>query len=265
MSSSARDALADIGVLVTRPAHQADELVGAIESAGGRAYRFPVIDIVPRDAEETAREAAALDTPDIVIYVSANAVRYGAHALTDTAATTAAIGPATAAALAQAGRAPDVVPADGYDSERLLATAALRDVDGKTVTIVRGQTGRELLADRLRQRGANVQYLSAYRLTPHRFPAAELERLERSWRDGDIDAVMVLSVASLDGLLGALPPYCRRALAAARLVGPGERVIQTALDRLPGANVVLAPGPGASDMVGALVDSLRKNHRTPEE
>src|SRR5210317_728923 len=69
--------LQGVGVLVTRPRTQAIELVNAIEAQGGDAYCFPVIDIVPLE-DVTVREAAnALEHPDIVIFISRNAVEYG--------------------------------------------------------------------------------------------------------------------------------------------------------------------------------------------
>jgi len=65
------------GVLVTRPRHQADELVAAIEALGGVAIPFPVIEIVPRNAAEVHTEVAALQEPAITIFISRNAVDHG--------------------------------------------------------------------------------------------------------------------------------------------------------------------------------------------
>ena len=253
--------LAGVGVLVTRPAHQAHELIRAVEARGGRVHTFPVLDIVPRTAADIAADADALGPPDVVIFVSANAVRCGLSVFAGSDAKFAAIGPATAAAIAGADSHTDIVPSAGYDSEHLLAEDSLKRVAGKTVTIVRGESGRELLAETLRQRGANVQYLSVYRREKREFSAAELAAVEDAWQSGGIDAVVVMSVASLDGLLHALPPHRLRDLTNTPLVGPSERVIQTALERLPGVRCVQSPGPGASDVVDALVASL---HRDPD-
>jgi len=248
--------LAGVDVLVTRPAAQADALVEAIEAAGGHAHRFPVIDIVPETAGSVAAWIAELQPADILIFVSANAARLGLAAVRGSASSVAAIGPATAEASRDAGRSVDIQPAGGYNSEHLLATDALKDVDGKTVTIVRGQSGRELLAETLRSRGALVQYLSVYSRQRHDFTAKELAAIERVWQDEGIDAVIVMSVASLDALLDSLPQSCLDALPQTRLVGVSERVIQTALGRLPGVHGVLAPGPRADDLLGALIASL---------
>ena len=73
----ADDALAGIRVLVTRPKAQAERLVNAIAARGGTAIEFPSIETRARDAAEVARAMAELFEPDIAIYVSANAARFG--------------------------------------------------------------------------------------------------------------------------------------------------------------------------------------------
>ena len=240
------------GVLVTRPADQSQELVEAIESRGGHAINLPVLKIEPRPKAEILRHADALDTADIVVFVSTNAVRYGFDAFDGGSARIAVIGPATARAVEERGARVDIRPDGGADSEHLLASAELQALAGKTVTIVRGQSGRELLAETLARRGANVQYLSAYRRCPRSFTDRELTLLDRAWEAGNIDAVVVMSVASLDALLDTLPAAWHARLARTPLVGPGERMIQTALERLPDATCVQSPGPGALDVVAAL-------------
>jgi hypothetical protein len=68
---------------------------------------------------------------------------------------------------------------------------------------------------------------------------------------------MIMSVASLDNLIEILPNYCRGQLRKTRLVAPSARVIQTALERIPGATGILSAGPGATEMTGALIASLQ--------
>ena len=246
-----------VGVLVTRPQHQADDLVAAIEAAGGRAYRFPVFDIVPREPAEVKRDIGSMGPSDIVIFVSANAVRFGLGIIGHPQPRVAAIGPATAAALKQAGVTVDIRPQDGFTSEHLLFEPALNEISGQAVTIVRGERGRELLAETLRCRGADVRYLSVYSTRPHTFTAAEIDEVVEALRSRRIAAVIVMSVATFDHLERALPPDCLDALAGTLLVAPGGRVIQTLAERLPGAICIESPGPGANDLTGALIAALR--------
>jgi uroporphyrinogen-III synthase len=251
--------LAGAGVLVTRPRHQVDELAAAIERAGGTAIDFPVMDIEGRERSALEREHASLPPPDIAIFVSANAVAFGLGLIGEDVRI-AAIGPATAAAIEAAGRVVHIRPAGGFDSESLLRERELRNVRGLRVRIVRADSGRELLADTLSRRGARVDYLSVYRRLPRRVPDAELADLERRWRNGEIRFVVVMSVATLDYLLAVLPGYCRNALPGAVLVTPSSRVIQTAGEKIPALQTILAPGPQADDMVRAMTSALEQGN-----
>ncbi len=245
------------GVLVTRPSHLADELAAAVTAAGGRVIAFPVIDIVPEDPGVIDSAMARLAPPDIVIFISRNAVLYGLDTPGSSKAAIAAIGPATRDALESAGRQVDIEPAGGFASEDLLAEPALADVAGKRIRIIRGKGGRELLADTLEQRGATVDYLDVYRREPHRFSGDELAALAGRWQAGDVRFVTAMSVASLDNLLRLLPAACLENLAAAQLVTPSTRVIQTALERIPSVPALLAKSPRATHMVEAMVAGRR--------
>lgn len=244
--------LAGAGVLVTRPEHQAAGLAGAIADAGGRVVAFPVMDIVARTGAAAATRLAALPAADIVIFVSANAVEHGLGAARG-AARLAAIGDATAAALENAGCEVDIRPDTGFDSEALLASPALTEVRDKCVWIVRGAGGRELLADTLRSRGAEVHYVEAYQRRRHRPTPAELDAVTAGFAAGEIDFVIAMSVQSLDYLLDLLPAACRQALPRSRLVTPSARVIKTAQQALPDMRSRLAASPHADDLVAAML------------
>lgn len=242
--------LAGAGILVTRPRHQAGELEDAIARLGGRPVPFPVMEIRPVPVPERNAELARLKPADIVIFVSPNAVRHGLDCIGE--ARIAAIGPATRRAIEAAGSRVDITAATGYDSEHLLDTPELRDVRGKTVRIIRGRSGRELLADSLRQRGAVVEYLAVYERVVPEPSADELASLETLWSTGGIAAVVVMSVESLDNLLALLPDTLGKALARTRLVTPASRVIKEAQTRFPGIPTTLARGPQARDLADAI-------------
>jgi uroporphyrinogen-III synthase len=244
--------LAGFGVLLTRPSHQAAELADAVKAGGGTVFEFPVIEIAPRDVESISSDAAQLPSADIVVFISSNAVACGlAHVACDGAAI-AAIGPATRAALEAAGQEVDIAPVTGFDSERLLEAPELADVHGQTVRIVRGSKGRELLATVLRDRGARVDYISVYDRRPVAHSAQQLSSIENAWDSGLISSVIAMSVDSLNMLVAALPRSCIDRLWKTPLVTPSSRVIQTANELMPGADTVLANGPGAREMFQAL-------------
>jgi len=252
--------LQGVGVLVTRPRAQAAELIGAIQDKGGAVVCLPVIEIVPRNETTVATNASALPKPDIAIFVSRNAVAYGlSHGA---GAANAVTGPATAAALRAAGQTVDIDPSDGYTSESLLAEPALLDVAGKQVRIIRGGdgsegSGREVLADTLRARGATVNYLSVYERRRPIITAAALLEIETAWRDGKINAITVMSVETLKNLVTLLPEWCAERMQDVRLVTPAARVIKETLTRYPASRPILASGPQAANMVEAIVAAHR--------
>ena len=247
--------LRGVGVLVTRPERQASGLVAAVEAQGGDAIRFPVIEAQPIAQSDVVATAETLQVPDIAILVSVNAVRYGLRYVGD--ARVAAVGPATAGAVQASGREVDIRSPGGFNSEQLLTTPELQDVSGKVVRIIRGNGGRELLANTLRDRGAVVEYLEVYRRVLPHYDEAEIAAVCHQWRAGIIDVVTVLSVETLRNLVQLLSAECLELLGKTRLVTPARRVIKAANNRFPGIPTLLANGPQADDLVEAIVASMQ--------
>lgn len=252
-----RGELSGFGVLVTRPEHQAGEIVAAIESAGGEAIRFPVIDIEPLETPDVERKLEKLPPADITIFISANAVIFGLPYLDGEKTAVAAIGPTTRSTIESAGRHVDIFPSGGYDSEHLLEEPELQHVSGRNIRIIRGEGGRELLAETLRKRGATVDYLEVYRRQTRMYSTTLLSGLEHRWRDGQIQCVIAMSVDTLNKLMDILPAGIQELLAATALVTPSARVMQTASDRIPEANLILADSPKTDDMIRALIECRR--------
>jgi uroporphyrinogen-III synthase len=189
------------GILVTRAAHQADGLSRRIEAGGGRAIRFPALEIAACEQPERIRTLLR-QRWDVIIFVSPNAVTHAMKLLSDDRlqATLGAVGQATAAALRQYGYSIDLVPRDRYDSEGLLMLAPLREMAGQRVLIVRGKGGRALLGERLEARGADVGYAEVYQRMK---PKVDPEPLLAHWRE-QIDLVTATSVEVLDNLIAML-------------------------------------------------------------
>jgi len=248
--------LQGFGVLVTRPRAQAAELVAAIEDKGGRAFCFPVIEIIPRGAKSVEADAAQLPAADIAIFISRNAVTHGLQYAAG--AKIAAIGPATAAAIKDAGHTVDIQPAAGFDSESLLNEPVLQDISGQNIRIIRGSAGRGLLADTLRERGANVDYLSVYERVLPEIGNDALSQLEADWLAGRINAITVMSIETLDNLLAVLPDSLRQKFAAMPLVTPAARVLKEVHNRYSACNASLASGTEA----GNILDAIIALHRT---
>lgn len=219
--------LAGKGVLVTRPAAQAEGLCRLIEAAGGRAIRFPAIAIEPVDDPAPVRRLLA-EHWDLMIFISRNAVELALALLPGgrppAGPQIAAIGRATAAALSAAGREPDLVPAGRYDSESLLESRQLAGLKGRRVLIVRGAGGRALLGNALVERGAQLAYAEVYRRT---LPETDPAPLLASWR-----RVVHLAIATsgevLDNLFTLVGEGGRGLLLATPLVVVSQRTAAAA-------------------------------------
>ncbi|MDD1648838.1 MAG: fused uroporphyrinogen-III synthase HemD/membrane protein HemX [Methylococcaceae bacterium] len=235
MKVNALRPLTGFTVLVTRPAGQAGGLCELITEAGGEAIQAPLLSIEPI---EDPSAALALLNPSIawdwLIFVSANAVRFaaalGGWTWRDAGnSRIAAVGEATAAALAAAGFQVDLVPDPPFDSESLLADPRLAGVQGQRLLIVRGEGGREHLADVLRERGAEVGYAEVYRRVP--VPAAQFLPVLAGWPEIRHDAVVITSGEALHRLTELLRESGLDSLPRPPLVVPGERLASIAREQ----------------------------------
>ena len=219
-----------LGVLVTRPADQAEKLCEMIEAAHGRPLRFPAMEIVPADDPHIARETfLRLGPESLLLFVSVNAVAHAFPLLPDELPLVlqiAAIGAATAAALDAHGLPATLMPEQRFDSEGLLALDALQHLRGREVIIVRGKGGRELLKQELEKRGARVLYAEVYE---RRLPRRSADNLVRNWKQL-VGAVTVTSSEMLDNLLQLLGAEGEELLRGTPLVVLSERTAEHAFN-----------------------------------
>lgn len=157
-------------LIVTRPQAQALPWVNALRSQGVDAVALPLIAIEPLDDPAPLHAAwAALPRCDWMMFVSANAVEHFFAARPAGAEWPAGLragspGPGTRLALQTAGVTAIDEPVPGQaDSEGLWSAVAGRAWAGRRVCVVRGEDGRDWLADQLRAAGAQVTFVAAYR------------------------------------------------------------------------------------------------------
>ncbi|HQU14515.1 MAG: uroporphyrinogen III synthase [Chromatiales bacterium 21-64-14] len=228
---AAQGPLSGVGILVTRPAHQAEPLCACIETQGGRAIRFPVLEILdPEDRAPLLEVIDRLDQFDLAIFISPNAVIKAMNLILGrrqwpSALRLAAIGSGSAKELARFGRAPDIQPARRFNSEALLALEEMQTVTGQRIVIFRGDGGREVLGDELRRRGAWVEYAEAYRRGR---PAADVGRLMRHWARGEVDIITVTSNTGLRNLFELVGKLGQQWLRRTPLVVVSRRGVELA-------------------------------------
>lgn len=171
-------------VLVTRPQPQADEWVDRLQALGLDAAAFPLLGIEgPADPSTVPAAWDALPALRLAMFVSPSAVERF-FALAPAGRTwppgvlAGGTGPGTAGALAAAGVPAASIVCPGPDSERFDSEALWKllrnraDWASARVLIVRGEGGRDWLADTLRAQGASVQFVEAYRRVAPRPDAA---------------------------------------------------------------------------------------------
>jgi uroporphyrinogen-III synthase len=238
--------LIGLGVLVTRPAGQAQTLYAEIERLGGTAHKFPTIAIEPL-------AAAAAAPCDLVVFASVNAVEHGKQLVApNPAMKVAAIGKATASALEQAGFKVDYVPEAGFTSEALLAHPELTLREGMRVLIVRGEGGRELLMNTFAERGLIVETRQVYRRVRPAIEPHARDTLEREWSEGNVDIVTLTSVATLENLYAMLSERGRELLAKTPVLVVSKRIAAAARDHGLQGEIVSAPAPDDASIVGTL-------------
>jgi len=244
-----------IGVLVTRPRQQAAALCRLLEAQGARVERFAAIEIEPIDGRLEWAALGDLHQFGLIIFTSANAVRYGAALLEQRRdLPLAAIGPATARALNQAGYRVAVQSIEGADSESLLRHPKLNAVAGERVLLVKGMQGRELLEQELARRGALLAVAEVYRRQCPQPSDAEMRALEGRFAAHEIHAVTATSVEIAANLLALATPRLRGAFDAVHWVVPSARVAQSLREGGVKAASLLARSAEDQDLVSALID-----------
>ena len=242
--------LAGLKIAVTRPRDQAVQLAWRIEQAGGIPLLFPLLDIAPAQDSRTLHEQISrLIQFDLAIFISPNAVQYGMAAIRAVgdlppALRIATVGHGSAKALRELGLGKVIVPAERFDSEGLLALPELQNVAGWRVLIFRGDGGRELLGDTLRERGATVEYAACYRRSkPQQDVSVLLEAAP--------DALTVTSSEALDYLWQMLGEAQRDSVCNIPMFVQHKRIAELA--QRQGWRRVLLAGAGDDGLLSALI------------
>jgi len=243
-------------LLLTRPQDECAALAASLAEHGVASASLPLLAIEP--LEETPEQRSLLldlDRYCAVVVVSKPAARLGLERIDrywpqpPARQDWFAVGAATAAILDDYGLRVHH-PEDGDDSEALLALPALAralQVPGPRALILRGEGGREFLAERLRGQGVAVDYLELYRRVLPDYPAGELARRVR---DEALNGLVVSSGQGLEHLLRVAGEDWPQ-LAGLPLFVPSPRVAELA--REAGARRVIdCRGANAAALLEAL-------------
>jgi uroporphyrinogen-III synthase len=248
-------------VVITRPRAQAEALARAVAALGRTPVVLPLLDIFPLDDQAgLQRTLAALPAYALVAFVSPNAIDAAFAHIRDwpPGVTLAVLGEGSRAALARHGvgehNARIVSPPDATrsDSENLLQALDLGNLAGRRVLIVRGESGRELMAEGLRAAGAQVETVAAYRRSIPPL-TSELAGTLRALLAQQNDWIITSSEA-LRGLVALLrqldPDAAVTKMQQQHLIVPHARIAETA--RSLGLTRLTLTGSGDERLLAAL-------------
>jgi uroporphyrinogen-III synthase len=249
-------------VLLTRPEGQARALAARLTALGARVVSEPVVAFEALvDGAEVRSAAERVDRYDLVVFTSANGVRFFAEALRrtsrgpgDVRGRVAAVGPGTARALLEAGFAVNIVATDSRAEG--LGTALAGEVrPGMRVLWARPESAREVLPEALRAAGADTDQVAVYRTIASARAAVAAARLAT----GEFDAVVFASPSAVRHLLEAAlegGPEGEEGLRRARRVAIGE-VTARALERAGFPASAVAPAPTDDGLLSALLRAFQ--------
>lgn len=239
-------------VLITRPEADGERLASMLASMGIESIVQPAQEFVTRKLSASELESLeALEPPLLVIFTSPRAVEFGLRQLPAqlvTAARVAAIGPATARALAAAGRRVDIQPEDGYTSEALLGSSAVQAAgdDGQAL-VVGAPGGREVLIETLAQRGWDARPVWVYERRAADIRPETLQAID----EGRRLLTVFTSGNAMNSLSQRLPPSAWYAICRGDWLVISERLRRMARAFGP-SQVYLSSGPQNADLAAAI-------------
>jgi len=225
-----------------------------LESLGATTLRLPAVEIRPlKDRRALTEQLGVLENFDVIVFTSANAVRFGVSFLNQRRGLTlAALGPATSRALNQAGYRVAVQP-DSFDSEGLLTHPRLEHVAGHRILIITGTSGRDLLQQELTRRGATVVCAHVYERLPVTPSAAALQKVQERFTAGELQVITATSLEIGASLLKLAPLELRGEFERVHWLVPGERVATGLRELGLKAPLLHADSAEDQDLVAALI------------
>jgi len=245
-------------VFISRPRRESEELAAMLVPLGLQTVVQPAFNYFPADIalaqKEIFAEMGRAGAGTLVVFTSPRAVEHGLAQLPHAIrfqSRIAAIGPATAAALGDAGIRVNITPENGYTSEALLETLTRQGfpggAEGPFAFIISAPGGRQTLFESLGQAGWRARLVHAYRAEPAELDRQELEKLR--------EAAGVLSIwtsaNAMNALSQRLPPATWFQLCRGDWLVISDRLKQFARAFGP-ARIHVAGGPGNRELVSAV-------------
>ncbi len=243
-------------VLVTRPTPAGEQLVTRLVGLDIMAFHAPLIDFSPgKDLHNLPEHLNSLNSGDLLFALSPRALNYALPLIQKSRfvwpqqLSYFAIGRTTALALHSVCQHNVEYPLGREVSEELLRLPALSHIEGKRALLLRGNGGRELLAETLQTRGAEVTLCECYQRNPIEYHG---RTQAAHWMNLGVDTLVVTSGEMLQQLYHLVPDDYHHWLLTCRLIVVSERLATLAKER--GWNTITVADNADND---ALIRALR--------
>lgn len=267
LASEAQQALSGQRVLITRPAHQQPPLIAGLQARGAKTISLPLLAITAPSRGDQAdvlrRQLLALDSYDLLVFISSNAVREGCKAIDDywpqfpVGLDLLAIGPSTAALAEELTGQRVRSAAGGMTSEDLLELDSFTNIEGRRIGIFRGEGGRDFLAQQLRKRGAQVDYFDVYRREELNYEDIQVREALIESEPTLLTAMSGQTLQALRSLIDQLSEPQADKLLTLPVIVPSQRVRDLAAE-MGFENPIAAPGADLDALLQALVAAAGK-------
>ena len=202
-TENSKTTLAGCRLLVTRPEEVCARSVEVIEEMGGRGFALPAVAIgPPADLSALSDAVGRARDFDWILFTSTRSVPPFVEELQGgQAPLLGAVGPLTARRLDDLGLPVNLVPEDRHDGEGLARAwgAAVNDPQCR-ILLPRSDRALDLLPRLLREMGAEVEEVEAYRTRPRAIRRAQLAQI------GPLDGILLASPSAVTGLFSDISP-----------------------------------------------------------
>lgn len=212
MSKESSRPLSGKRIVVTRATEQAHELQHSLEAKGAEVLLLPTVSFAPAsDSDALGAALGRIAEFDWILFTSQNAVRFVCQRIRDLGLRAdsiqrprplvAAVGPATAHAATEEGFRVDTIPAS--HSGEALAQELWSAIGGRKVLLPRSDRADDRLPNALREAGAQVTEIIAYRTAPpDSLDPQIMERIRRA----EVNAIVFASPSSFHYLSECIGP-----------------------------------------------------------
>ncbi|MCO4799138.1 MAG: uroporphyrinogen-III synthase [Colwelliaceae bacterium] len=251
--------LNELKVVITRPEKQGLELKQALDKVGIPSICQPLFTYQPNTDENNIQQQVEAFIPSIIIFISVAAVEFSHKALPleqwiNSEQQVIAVGETTQHALSKLGI--QAICPTTHDSEGILALTQLKksQLENTNILIVRGDGGREFLAEQLTSRGAKVKYLESY--SRQWLPLSPEQTV--LWQNKKVNTIVITSNALLKRVVNLINITDNYWQNTCLWLVASERIAQSAL-QLGLQNVVNTHGANNQSIITTLLNMESKN------